>query len=348
MKSVKIVTYCTCSSIGSILQSFALKTALLSKGYDSQIFLERKKQRKFNILNPKQLCRDIFKVLLRKKIGLANQKRMDFISEYIDTIYYDDYQNLIDIASKDKTECYLAGSDQIWHPDRCNPAFFLDFAKNKKCISYAASMGSTIVPSLKRETFVQLLENFEAISVRESECKEVIKLLTGKTSDVHIDPTFLIEADEWRTYEEQYNVKEPYILLYMIYWDESLKEKVKNLKKRTGMKVYTIKNGLSRAYGDKILYDVGIKDFLWLVDHAEYIVTSSFHGVAMSVIFNKKFSPVVNPDSPSRIENLLRTLSIPCFDIDQLDSADIDYQGINQRILEERTRSLSYLQEVIG
>ena len=46
MKSVKIVTYCTCSSIGSVLQSFALKKALLSKGYDSQIFLERKKQRK--------------------------------------------------------------------------------------------------------------------------------------------------------------------------------------------------------------------------------------------------------------------------------------------------------------
>ena len=196
MKSVKIVTYCNCSSIGSVLQSFALKKALLSNGYKSQIILERKKQRKINILAPKQLCRDIFKLMLKKKLDLANQKRRDFISEHIDTIYYNDYQDLINIAANDETECYLAGSDQIWNPRWCNPVFFLDFAKNKKRLSYAASMGNTVVSDGKKEEFIRMLENFETISVRESECAEVIRSLTGKCSDVHIDPTFLIEADE--------------------------------------------------------------------------------------------------------------------------------------------------------
>ena len=59
MKSMKIVTYCTSSSIGSVLQAFALKRALLDMGCESKILLEYEKKSKRNILNPKQLCKAI-------------------------------------------------------------------------------------------------------------------------------------------------------------------------------------------------------------------------------------------------------------------------------------------------
>ena len=347
MKSVKIVTYCTSSSIGSVLQAFALKRVLLDMGCESKILLEYEKKSKRNNLNPKQLCKDIFK-MMHKKIHAGIRKRRKFISEHIDTVYYKGYQSLKEFSDCDEVNCYLAGSDQIWNPLKCNPVFFLDFVKDKKCISYAASMGTTVIHDEKREEFGRLLGNFALLSVREHECADLIGELTGQTADVHIDPTFLMCAEEWRTYETPYKVKEPYILLYMIYWDSSLTEKVKYLAKRTGLKVYTIKNGLSRAYGDKMLYDVGVDEFLWLIDHAEYVVTSSFHGVAMSVIFNKKFSAVINPASPSRIDNLLRVLSIPRVDINDLDFADnFDYVAINQRILEERARGTEYLREAL-
>lgn len=348
MKSIRIVTFCTCSSIGSILQSFALKKALLNKGYESKLLLECEKEKKINIFKPKHLIREFFQIYLNKKITLANQKRKNFISEYIDVIYYEDYSELIDISAKDNADCYLAGSDQIWNPGWCPPVFFLDFIKDKRRVSYAASMGNTVFSDEKKMDFIRMIKNFNRISVRESECSDIIKALTGMNSEVHIDPTFLIEADEWRKYESAYGIDEPYILLYMLYWDDALTHKVKELQKRTGLKVHTIKNGLSGAYGDKILYDVGVEEFLWLVDHAEYVVTSSFHGVAMSTIFNKKFAAVVNPASPSRIENLLKVLSIPHVDINDLDSADnFDYTVINQKILEERERGIKYLQEAL-
>ena len=348
MKSIKIVTYCTCSSIGSVLQSFALKKVLLCMGYESKILMGHKNSKSRNVFRPKQLCKNIFKVVFGKKINAAIRKRNDFIAEHIDVVPFNDYQALTDMAWNDEAQYYLAGSDQIWNPLQCDPVFFLDFAKNKKCISYAASMGSTVIPEEKKEDFIRLLDNFDLISVRESECSDVIAELTGKSSYVHIDPTFLIRAEDWRSYEAPYNINEPYILLYMIYWDEALKKKVKDLSKRTGLKVYTIKNGLSRAYGDKILYDVGIDEFLWLVDHAEYVITSSFHGVAMSAVFNKKFSAIINPAAPSRIENLLRVLSIPHVDIQNLDSFDdFDYLTINQRIDEERIKSIQYLREAL-
>ena len=348
MKSIRIVTFCTSSSIGSVLQSFALKKALLKRGYESKLLLEREKERKINVFDPKRLCRELFKIALNQKLAEAVCKRQKFISEHMDIIYYEDERELLTVTAADDAECYLAGSDQIWNPGWCPPVFFLDFAENKKRVSYAASMGDTLFSDEKKADFIRLIKNFDRISVRESECAKVIKSLTDLDSEVHIDPTFLIDVQEWRQYEMPYNIKEPYILLYMLYWDDSLKEKIKELKKKTGLKVYTIKNGLSQAYGDHFLYDVGIKDFLWLVDHAEYVVTSSFHGVAMSAVFNKKFSAVINPKSPSRIENLLRILSIPHVEINRLDEADIDYRTVNQRIAEERERGLDYLQEVIG
>lgn len=348
MKSIRIVTFCSSSSIGSVLQSFALKKALLNWGYESKLLLEREKERKINIFYPKNFCRELFRIALSPKLVAAVSKRQEFISEHMDIVYYEDDRELITITAADDAECYLAGSDQIWNPGWCPPVFFLDFAENKKRVSYAASMGNTVFSDEKKTDFIRMIKNFDRISVRESECAEVIKSLTGLDSEVHIDPTFLIDAQEWRQYETPYNIKEPYILLYMLYWHDSLKEKIKELKKKTGLKVYTIKNGLSKAYGDCFLYDVGIKDFLWLVDHAEYVVTSSFHGAAMSAIFNRKFSAVVNPASPSRIENLLRVLSIPHVDINDLDSADnFDYAAINQRISEERARGTEYLREAL-
>ena len=347
MKSIKIVTYCTCSSIGSVLQAFALKKVLRDMGSESKILLEQEKKRKHNIFKPTQLCRDMFEIIMHKKINAGMRKRREFISDHMDIVLYRDYEDLNRIVSEDETDCYLAGSDQIWNPLRCDKVFFLDFIKNKRRISYAASMGNTVLPDDKKMNFVRMIKKFDKISVREAECSDIIKELTGIDSDVHIDPTFLVSAEEWRKYEKIYSIDEPYILLYMIYWDKSLKKKVKELQRKTGLKVYTIKNGLSRACGDKFLYDVGITEFLWLVDHAEYVITSSFHGVAMATVFNKKFSAVINPNSPSRIENLLRVLSIPNVEIENLNSADFDYQNINQRIIEERKRGLTYLKEAV-
>ena len=349
MKSVKIFTFCTNSSIGSILQSFALKKALKFNDFESEILLPKPIVRKSKP-NFKKTIRNFLEVFSKNKVAKAYTKRNKFISDNIDVVYYNSYNELIELTNNDDTTCYLAGSDQIWNPKNCNPAFFLDFANGKKRISYAASMGETVIPEEKKERFVRMIQNFDSISVRESECADAISKFTDKNIETHIDPTFLIKQSEWKSREIEYKVKEPYILLYMIYWDKSVKKQVKKLQKKTGLKVYTIKNGFSRAYGNKMLYDVGIEEFLWLVDHAEYVVTSSFHGVAMSAIFNKRFSAAINPDSPSRIDNLMRVLSIPKVEIDRLDDTtdNFDYDTINARIDEERERGLKYLREAIG
>ncbi|MBO5042298.1 MAG: polysaccharide pyruvyl transferase family protein [Clostridia bacterium] len=350
MKKIKIVTYCSWTSIGSVLQSLGLKKTLAVIGYQSSIWLNREDNAfaKTRVHSVKSFFKRSFEVVTHQQRQKTYQKRMDFISRNIDLEYYSTYSELEYMAAQNETDVILAGSDQIWHPDHCNPVFFLDFASNKKRVSYAASMGKTEIHPDKRALFGQLVNNFDSISVREEACVSAIRDFTDKDISVHIDPTFLVAADEWRKYEVAYMIRRPYILLYMLYWNKACKDKIKALKRKTGLPVYAISNGLSGVYADTVLYDVGVEEFLWLVDHAEYVVTSSFHGVAFSAIFNKKFAPIINPSVPSRIENLLRTLSLPVVDIEDLAAADVwNYATVNDLIAREKERSMEYLKKVL-
>ena len=199
------------------------------------------------------------------------------------------------------------------------------------------------------DKFRRLMQRLDRISVREAQCKEALQPLTEKEIAVHIDPTFLLDTETWRQYEKQYPICGPYILVYMIYWDPACKAQIQELKRKTGLPVYAVCSGLSRVYADKQLFDVGVEEFLWLVDHAEYVVTSSFHGAAMSTIFGKRFAAVLNPGSPSRIRNLLQTLGIPEVPIQELDGAEgFDYTAIRTRMAEERARGMQYLKEAIN
>ncbi len=350
MKSLKITTYCTWTSVGSVLQALGLKKALRELDCNSSIWLNKRDNRftTTRIRSPKTLLTGGYERLIHKKRYAAYKKRMLFINRNIDIEYFTDYKDLSDKASTDCYEGVLAGSDQIWHPDKCDPVFFLDFVKDKKRLSYGASMGKTDVNEDKKERFGQLINNFDSISVREQECADVISEYTDKEIAVHIDPTFLVSADEWRKYEVEYKIKKPYILLYMLYWNDECKTKIKELKKKTGLPVYAISSGLSKVYADKHLFDVGPGEFLWLIDHAEYVVTSSFHGVAFSTVFNKKYAAVNNPKLPSRIDNLLRTVSLPKVDVSSLTEQSFDYDTVNQRITEEKHKSMEYLRRIIN
>lgn len=347
MKKVTVLTFCTWTSIGSILQSLGLKKALTQIGCRSTILLPEDANGFVftKVHSLKSLISRIFQMLIHSRRMSAYRKRCGFIEKHLDVEYYSDHA---DLGKKAETggDCCLAGSDQIWNPDQCDRSFFLDFPTASKRISYAASMGKTKIPEENAETIKRYLNGFDRISVREKACKEALQQLTDREISVHIDPTFLVEPEDWRRLEEKYPVREPYILLYMIYWDASSKEQIRELKRRTGLPVYAICSALSRVYADKYLFDVGVEEFLWLVDHAEYVITSSFHGAAFATIFNKKFAAVVNPALPSRMENLLQTLGIPHVSIAQLDTVeDFDYCAINERIAQQRSSALAYLEE---
>ena len=338
-----ISTYCTWMSYGSMLQAIGLNRALSSLGCESFIIKDITESESLIHLSKsvKKLLRLPFDCLNIPNRAAVRRKGKVFIQDNLAIKAYQDYAGLC--ADPPSADIYICGSDQIWHPDLMKPEFFLDFVHDVKKISYAASMGKTDASDEAKALFKQYLKDFSSISVREAECKAVLSECTSSPVSVNIDPVFFLSAEEWRKYEKECPVREPYILLYTIYRNDALRKQMQLLGKRLGLPVYTIKSGATRDYADKALFDVGPAEFLWLIDHAEYVVTSSFHGVALSTIFHKQYSAVINPSHPSRISGLLDTLNVPYVDFDSLGKESIQYPSVDERIAYERTRGLDFL-----
>ena len=354
MKKAYISTFCEWTSYGSIMQSLGLKKTLNTIGIESCIVKDKPcPKEKTNIplklcKNPKILLKNVYDFAIRKKTQKRYKETIEVINANIDIEHFGNYQNVKDNCPF--ADYYIAGSDQVWHPDKCNPLFFLDFVpEGKKRVSYAVSMGKTEIADEKREKIEAFVKRFDAISVREDDMKPIIGEFTDKPINVNIDPTFLVDAEEWRTFEQSYKINKPYILVYSLYWDKKYNSQLKKLRKKTGCDIVAMCSGFQSCYANKKIFDANPAQFLWLIDNAEAVITSSFHGVAFSLIFNKKLAPIINPKLPSRITNLLNHLSVEPVGIeDVIDFNVSNYAKTNELILEEKKKSLKYLKETMN
>ena len=353
MKKICVSTYCDWNNYGSMMQTIGLKTMLTELGYKSIVVQDKpapasKLQFSLHICkNPMATIKNIYSYTKRKKIAAKYENTLNFMRDNIDISYYNDYDVLKN--NPPYADFYIAGSDQIWRPQSCHPVFFLDFVpEGKKRISYAASMGNTNIPENKIQVFKDFVNKFDHISVREKDNAECIKEIVGKEAQIHIDPAYLNDVEQWRKYEKPYDIKGPYILLYALYWDKKLNKELKRLHKKTGLPIVAICNGLSRAWANKKLFDVDPGQFLWLIDHAEAVISSSFHGVSLSIIFNKKLAAVINPALPSRITNILKNLEVENSTIEKVFDADTSfYENTNKLILNQKQKSIDYLKKVL-
>ena len=91
-----------------------------------------------------------------------------------------------------------------------------------------------------------------------------------------------------------------------------------------------------------------------LVKNAEYVIATSFHATAFSIIFNKKFWVVPHKTTGSRVTDLLKKLDISNRAVNSLEEfeklnfdEDIDYENVNKILEKEREKSINWLIDAI-
>ena len=347
------ITFHWAKSFGAVLQTYSLQNFLLSDGIENKVIdYSGNRDGMFALFSrsrkPKALLSNIDVALHKKSIERGNRRFLDFINnKIIKTEPYDTLAHLK--ADPPAADVYITGSDQVWSIGRgIGEAYFLNFGDEKtRKISYAASMGRSVIPEEKRETIKKYLESFYAVSVREQATKDVIAPLAKCRVEENIDPVFLTSAEEWRTLEKSVDgIDGPYILCFCIYRPKWLNGELKKLHKQTGKKIVILDpSGLRMLYHNKQIRDAGPEEFLWLIDHADSVVTTSFHGVSFSMIFGKPLYAIVNPDAPERIVNLLQLLGADQAVVDKLEIAPPEYdpETVKERIEEQKSRSAQYL-----
>lgn len=353
-KLVAVSTFCSWASYGSMLQAYALKQTLKNMGCDSYILIDRvvatpeMKCRIPGTLNPAALLRGYLNHRFLGDVSKQYQKNNQFLRDNVDIIYYNGYQDLA--LNYLEADYYLAGSDQVFNPNNPQPGFYFEYIPDKsKLLTYACSMGTTRVSPDREAVFAERLRSFRRISVRETDNIPVLrKYHPDAQYQTNIDPTFLLSARQWREKEKKYPIEGKYILVYPLYWDKSLNRQLKALKRKSGLKLVGVfSSGFNTIACDEKLYDVGVDEFLWLVDHAEAVITSSFHGAAFASIFEKKVCLVTNPDMPSRLDNLADLLGIPRCAIADVLLQHRDDTRAREVIRAEQEKSIHYLEEIL-
>ena len=253
----------------------------------------------------------------------------------------------------------IVGSDQVWNPivTGNDMNFYLEFCDDdSKKASYAPSFGVDAVAEEDREKISKLLSEITYLSVREERGKELICDLTGRDVPVVLDPTFLIDKENWKKLKKPSGAKGDYVFIYTIKPSAKLRKVANEFAEKHGCKLVYIAGGLHGVM-DKFnpkkhpVFGVGPAEFLDLIDNAKYIFTNSFHGTALSIILNKDFYVEFSSETNSRLITLVKKFEFEdnIIDCDNFDYAwkHANYEKANEILEEKRKESLSYLKGIV-
>lgn len=301
-------------------------------------------------------------------IGRAQQKRYDLFQEF-NRKYLPGvsprYDTPEDLKAADRDyDIYICGSDQIWNPGHVqyDSSFFFDYVPEGKAVlaSYAASIGQDSLSQEDQEWLRRGISHLDAVSIREKAGVEQARELTRSEEIVQsIDPTLLYPGSYWRSLAQRPAEKLPerYILYYPIQNTGFSFDVIARMKKETGLPCVALDGGVKRnPNADIQIRAYGPCEFLWLLDHADYIITNSFHGTVLSLLLKKQVIVYRHSTRNSRLENILGLLNLKELQISNVEDVNkLDWKRIaekegriNELLGEERQRSEAYLRHVLA
>lgn len=318
---IGILTFHFAYNYGAMLQAYALQRAIRENGYACEIIDYRPDNiNSIYRLNLKALIaypKRTISIKLKELLSETNFYKFEkFIKE--EFVLSNQYNKSRELENMCKYDFVVVGSDQIWnyHITDYDASYLVDFGFynfNMHKISYAASLGTSEIDERWKKELAKHLQGFASISVREKNSAGIIKeLCTNREIEVVLDPIFLISRQHWEDIAEPIAInEEKYILLYLLRKDEQLEEYATRLSEKYKCKIIAI-HPLYKICSkcDISLSNIGPKEFLWLIKHAKFVCTNSFHASAFSLLMESKVTIVFDKENGGRIENLINLMQI--------------------------------------
>ena len=343
-----ILTFHNVPNYGAALQAFALKSYLESLSEANEVSVIDYQCCGNQGFEPKDISRgsNIFKTYIKRilmsSIGrpyiVKCKKFSDFRHQYLKICPFE-------VAKNEKYDCLFFGSDQIWNPRITNGLnihyFHPDELSSKVYASYAASCGEVALIQ-NESTFFDLLSKLDFCGVRE---KSLLNYINSNNCNafLNIDPTFLLNADQYLRMLDIKKKNKKYIFVYELMKDDRLDQYAQTVSSEKKIEIIKISGYQNwKSFGRNVEYGSGPLDFIEYIAGADYVITNSFHGVAFSLIFQKQFFAVIPPVRGSRITDLLNELNIE----NRLQKT-IDYELVNVKIEKLIKQSKKYIEEVI-
>ena len=305
---------------------------------------------------------------LGKNIAIRTQKYKEFRKEFNLSRSNNTFKDLTNQA-KELYSDVIVGSDQLWLPVNVVADYYtLNWVPDEiNKISYSTSFGFSSIPNKYVELYRNFLNRINYLSTREESGVQIIKDIVARDAKLVCDPTILLTKDEWHeesSKERKYDEK--YILCYFLGNNIEHRKFAERLRKKTGYKIVSLNHAdeyvkYSDEFCDYAPFDIGPREWISLIENAEYVCTDSFHGTVFSILFNKMFFDFRRHNNKSkvstnsRIDSLLDVAGISKErilvgneDIDKVLTYKIDYNKVNENINKFREDSQKWLFDSIS
>lgn len=369
MKKIAVFTLHKSHNCGSIMQAYALQEYLKANGVNPILvdFGTSKQIEEYSVYTNQKGV----KGLIKKIIFFINRKTLkrhwndyDAFRKKNLNLSEKQYNEESDISNlMEEYDAFLCGSDQIWNvtiPDY-NDIYFLSFTDKCK-MAYAPSFGARDPRKfVDCDNISKWLTSFDYLSTRENSGKEILKEMTDRNVQVVLDPTLLLDAENYEIIRGNSGIKGDYIFYYATLHSNKLDRFVKKVAKKYNLKVIVWS---SKEYYKKMVWRNGFKltynqdpgIYLDLIKNASLVITTSFHGSVFSTVYRKKFWILMNGDmfkTDDRVKTMVANLGIedrmiiPNFndDFDYLKNVNYDFYEKNIRKLRESSKE--YLSNIL-
>ena len=344
---IALFTYYNVNNYGAVLQSYATIKALKKYGHEVELI---------NIRIPESPSSIFKKILLYPKFLKFERFRKKYFEKV--SIRYDSIGSIQ--ANPPIADCYLVGSDQTWNPDLSKDkakVFFLDFkCENVVKASYASSFGVSRwgdTQWINKEEVKRLLQDFQIVSVRELSGLKILEdVFEVSNASLVLDPVMLFDDYTELTGNVKRNGE---IILYKFVYSDRFYEQCRNIGKILSLPIRSI-GSIRRIKGMRCSYPETIENWIRRIAGAEFVVTDSFHGTVLSILYKKQFIVYKgNYRRMTRLESLLNMLNLSNRLVQEGDSLEdvvkrlrcpIDYVSVHYKILELRGFSQNVLRSL--
>lgn len=257
----------------------------------------------------------------------------------------------------------VVGSDEVFalHTGP-TPAFFGHALPSKKVFAYGGCFGPTTIEEIDRlhcRAFVESgLKSMCGLGMRDQNSVKIGAELTGSQPELVCDPVILYGYEQELKGKER-PMQEKYMVVYSYdnYMNEPHEvEAIMSYAKNNKLKV--VSPGFLHKWSDKSVNVDPIELLNWF-QHAECVVTNTFHGCVMSIITGRDMAVkarkgTATHDNANKLLNLMQEYEIldrkidDTMQLDEIFSRKVNWEATNRQIIERRAKSLDYLKRMIA
>lgn len=343
---IGILTFHRAHNYGAVLQCYALQETLKKMGHTVYIIDYRQKsiEKQYKLINwlwilkklpfPNKLYKYIKDIRIKKEkkncFSFFTQKYLNITEKY----YLNNCPSDFDI--------YIIGSDQLWNFTITQgiDSIYTGAIKGN-VIGYAISTNKQSLNDISIETLKDIIKNFKKISFREAFICDMIYNKTQIKYPQVLDPTLLADIHIWDNVINKKWIDKEYVLVYQVRYIKGEMATLHNIAMQ-------LANDLNCSLIDISEVTYSVSDFISLIKYSKCVITSSFHAIAFSLIFEKQFYAYkLNDGNDERYTSLLNDLNVNKAIVDlnfiPHKNNDINYKNINKKLQELKDLSTNFL-----